>query len=154
MARVIFEFDPQFDENIYKASNKSGSSLRPLFDTVRSVTDSIYQTAYELVAREAGRAENEVQQAKSKRFSRTGKDSFNTAKARAFALKSAKRSIFPSMEYDGKEIYGQVAIYRKGSASLEFGGVDTTAEIGKGTGVYVEHPPYAFLRRAMDSHGG
>jgi hypothetical protein len=150
MARVEFEWDPEFDENVYKASNKSGSSLRPLIDTVRNVTDQIYLHAREALAREAGKAEGEVQGAKNRRFSASGKETFAYAKAKAAALRSGRNSVFPTMEYDGKEIYGRVAIYRRSSSALEFGGIDPVGEIGKGTGRYVEHPPYAFLRRAID----
>lgn len=152
MAR--FDFDPEFDANIHKASNKTGSSLRPLFDAVRQVTDEIYMDARESIAREAGRAQGEVESIRSGRFSRSGRGKFAAAKAKAFALKSAKNSVFPSMEFDGREIYGRVAIYRKDSASLEFGGIDSVAEIGRGTGEYVQHPAYSFLRRAMDGRSG
>jgi hypothetical protein len=154
MARIEFEFDPEFDDNLYRASNKSGSSLKPLYDQVRRHTDEVYVKARESIAREAGRTEAKVQTAKGNRFSKSGKHNFNYYKASASALKSAKNSIHPVMGFDGKEIYGRVAIFRKNSDSLEYGGVDPTAEIGKGTGVYVEHPAYAFLRRALDSLGG
>lgn len=149
MTRIQFEFYPTFDDDIKSASNKSKSSLRPLFDQVREVTDQIYFKARDLMESEAGRAESEVQAAKPDRFKTTGKIAFNTAKARAAALKTAANSVKPTMDYDG-EIFGRVAIFRKQSASIEFGGIDPVAEIGKGTGQYVEHPPYAFLRRAMD----
>lgn len=150
MARINFEFDPDFDDNIMRASHKSKSSLRPLFDTVRSVTDQIYFDARSRLESEANRAEAEVQAAKPSRFKPDGKIAFDYAKAKSFALKSAASTIGPTMNYDGEEIFGRVTINRKNSASVEFGGLDPTAEIGKGTGQYVEHPPYAFLRRAMD----
>lgn len=153
MARVTnFEFYPTFDDDIKSASNKSNSSLRPLFDTVREVTDQIYFRARDDMNAEAGRAEEAVAVTKPLRFSNTGKLAFQTAKARAFALKSAANSVKPVMDYDG-EIFGRVAIFRKDSYAVEFGGLDSVAEIGKGTGQYVEHPPYAFLRRAMDGVG-
>lgn len=150
MPRVSFEFDPEFDDNIKKASNKSNSSLRPLFDQVRDVTDNIYFAARDRIQGEANRAESDAQAARARRFSNTGGPVYQHAKAKAFALKSAANSTKPTMEYDGDEIFGRVAIYRKGSGSVEFGGLDPVAEIGKGTGEYVSHPPYAFLRRAMD----
>lgn len=153
MARITFEFYPEFDEDIHQASNKSRSSLRPLFDKVRSVTDEIYFDAKSKMDSEANRAEADVQAAKPNRFKPEGKRAFNEAKARAFALKSASQTVAPTMNYDGKEISGRVAIYRKNSASVEFGGIDPVAEIGKDTGEYVTHPPYAFLRRAMDGAG-
>ena len=149
-----FEFDPEFDDNVYRASNKSGSSLKPLYDKVRAETDNAYVKTRELIAREAGRAESEVQAAKARRFSKSGKHSFNYAKAKAFALKSARTSVAPSMGFDGKEIYGRVAIYRRNSDSLEFGGTDPVVEIGRGTGEYIVHPAYSFLRRALDGLGG
>lgn len=150
MPKAKFEFYPDFDDNVHRASNKSKSSLRPLYDKVRNVTDDIYVTARESIAREAGRTEALVQAVKSSRFSNHGKKNFNYFKATAFALRSARDSIAASMGFDGKEIYGRVAIYRKHSSALEFGGTDPVAEIGKGTGEYVTHPPYAFLRKAMD----
>lgn len=151
---IEFEFDPDFRDNIMKASYKSKSSLRPLFDQVRNVTDNIYIAAREMIAREAGRAEGEVQAIRDKRFSKTGKAIFDEKRAKAFALKSARNTMIPTMEYDGKEIHGRVSINRSNSVSIEFGGVDSTVEIGKGTGEYVSHPAYAFLRRAMDRSGG
>lgn len=150
MARITFEFDPEFDDNIRKASNKSNSSLRPLFDTVRDVTDRIYFNAKARMDAEAGRAEGEVQAAKPDRFKPDGSHRFNLAKAKSFALRSAAQTTAPTMEFDGNEIFGRVTINRKSSASVEFGGLDPVAEVGRGTGEYVEHPPYAFLRRAMD----
>src|SRR5689334_3048058 len=153
MARVTFVFDDDFDENIHKASNTSGSSLRPIFDQVRKTTDDIAVHAREMIAREAGRMQALVTEVKPDRFSRHGKANFNYFKAVAFALRSARDTLAPTMEYDGTEIFGRVAIYRRDSRSIEFGGIDSVAEIGKGTGVYVTHPAYAFLRRAMDRMG-
>lgn len=152
MPRIQFEFYPTFDDDVMSASYKSNSSLRPLFDQVRDVTDNIYFRAKAAMETEAGNAEAAVDVAKPIRFSNAGKIAFQTAKARAFALRSAANSVKPIMDYDG-EIFGRVAIFRKQSAALEFGGIDPVAEIGKGTGEYVEHPPYAFLRRAMDGVG-
>lgn len=154
MARVTkFEFYPSFDDDIKSASNKSRSSLRPLFDKVREVTNQIYFDAKDAITAEAGRAAAEVAATRDNRFKPTGKILWQTAKAREFALRSAANSVHPTMDYDG-EIFGRVAIFRKNSYAVEFGGTDTVAEIGKGTGLYVEHPPYAFLRRAMDRTGG
>lgn len=152
MARITFEFYPEFDDDIRSASNKSRSSLRPLFDEVRSTTDQIYFHAKDMIDSEAGRAEAEVAATSTDRFKPLGKQPWQIAKAKASALKTAANSVKPVMGYDG-EIFGRVAIFRKQSASLEFGGIDSTAEIGKGTGEYVDHPPYAFLRRAMDRSG-
>lgn len=154
MARVTkFEFYPTFDEDIKSASYKSRSSLRPLFDKVRDVTDQIYFNARADMENEASRAEQDVEVTRPIRYTNAGEIAFKTAKARAFALKTGANSVKPTMGYDG-EIFGRVAIFRKQSASLEFGGTDPVAEIGKGTGEYVSHPPYAFLRRAMDRAGG
>lgn len=150
---IKFEFYPTFDEDIKSASYKSRSSLRPLFDKVREVTDQIYFHAKDMMDSEAGRAEADVAVTKPIRFTGAGSIAFKTAKARSFALKSAANSVKPTMDYDG-EIFGRVAIFRKNSYAVEFGGTDSVAEIGKGTGQYVEHPPYAFLRRAMDRAGG
>jgi hypothetical protein len=154
MARVTkFEFYPTFDDDIRNASNKTRSSLRPLFDKVRSVTDEIYFNARDLLAGEAAQAEAAVDAVSPIKYTNAGKMAFREAKARAFALKSAANSVKPTMDSDG-EIFGRVAIFRKNSYAVEFGGVDSVAEIGKGTGRYVEHPPYAPLRRAMDRAGG
>lgn len=153
MARTTFVFDDDFDENVYKASSKSNSSLRPLYDTVRRVTDEIYFSARDSISQEAGVAEGNLNAIKNERFKPGAGDLYNFYKAKAFALMSARNSTYPSMGYDGKEIFGRVAIGRKYSYSLEYGGLDFTAEIGKDTGQYVNHPAYAFLRRAMDMVG-
>jgi hypothetical protein len=152
---IRFELDPKFIENIHKASNKSASSLKPVIDAVRSATDEVYVRARESLAREAGKAEAEVQAAKSnpRRFSKSNRDSFAYAKAKAGAIRAGRNTIAPTMEYDGTEIFGRVTIFRKGSSVLEYGGIDSSFEIGKGTGRYVEHPAYAFLRRALDGMG-
>lgn len=150
MARIKFEFDPDFEDNVKKASNKSNSSLRPLADTIRNVTDQIYFHAYNNLKKYAGEAEAEVQAAKGDRHKPNGRRRWLEAKAKAAAIRSGRNTIAPTMEYDGDEIYGMVAIYRKNSYVLEYGGIDEVGEIGKGTGEYISHPPYAFLRRAID----
>lgn len=146
---IKFEFDPEFDNNVYRASNKSRSSLRNLYDTVRKVTDSISKNAKSEILTEWIGAEAEASGA-SKKEKLDKQVGFLTTKARSFALKSAYDSTFPTMGFDGREIYGRVTINRRGSVALEFGGADVVAEIGKGTGNYLQHPPYAFLRRALD----
>src|ERR1044071_9748900 len=146
MARITFEFDPDFDQNVYHASNKTRSSLRGLYDTVRSVTDEIAKSAKSAIQSEWVRAEAEATATRNQRFG-NGKDSFLRAKAKAFALRSAANTVGPTMGTD-TEICGRVAINREGSVSLEFGGTDPKAEIGKGTGNYLVHPAYAFLRNA------
>lgn len=151
--RVRFEFDDRFDDNIYRASNKSNSSLHPLYDKVRSVTDDIAKATKRLIGGEYNRAEAEAKAIKNtdwdSNYGGHGRKGWLTAKARAFALRTAASSTVPTMGYDGKEIYGRVEINRRGSASLEFGGPDPVAEMGKGSGEFVNHPPYGFLRRAM-----
>jgi hypothetical protein len=147
---VKFEFDPEFDQNVYRASNKSRSSLRPLYDLVRKVTDEVAKNAKSEMLSEWIGASAELKGAN--KFTKGG--DFQTVKARAFALKSAHDSTFPTMGFDGREIYGRVTINRKGSQAIEFGGADIVAEIGKGTGNYLTHPAYAFLRRALDKSGG
>lgn len=142
---------PDFPENVRKASNKSRSSLRPLFDEVRKATDKIYFDVRQEIQGEMGRAEGDMQAYKSKRFSTSGKKNYAHAKAKHAALKTAFNSVFPMMDYDGKEILGRVVIGRKYSFTLEFGGPDPVAEIGKGTGEHVVHPAYSFLRRAINS---
>lgn len=144
-----FVFDPDFDDNLRKASNKSGSSLRPIFDKVRKITDDIAKVAKDSIEQEYRVVEASVLNARGD-YSRSGRRSFLASKAIAFALRSAANSTVPIMDYDGKEIYGSVIINRTGSNSIEFGGIDPKAEIGKGTGEFVQHPPYAFLRRALD----
>lgn len=152
--RVRFVFDPRFDDNIYKASNKTNSSLHPLFDEVRSVTDDIAKKAKRMIKAELDSKEGEVQTIKHSKwdshFGGVGRRGWLMAKAVAFALKSAHAATVPTMGYDGKEIYGRVLINRTGSSSLEFGGPDPVAELGKGTGEFADHPAYAFLRRAMN----
>lgn len=144
-----FVFDPEFEDNVKKASYKSGSSLRPLFDQVRSVTDAIARDAKGSLQKEASVAEAEVQRSRGD-YSRSGRKAFLRAKAKASALKTASNSTFPTMGYDGTEIFGRVTINRTDSQAIEYGGIDSKAEIGRGTGEYVEHPPYAPLRRALD----
>lgn len=151
MARTEFQFDPDFDDNVYHASNKSRSSLAPLFNLVRKQTDEIAARAKSILQLEAALAEQSATSNRNKRFGNE-KNTFLEAKARAFALTSAYNSLAASMGTDNM-IYGRVAINRKGSGTLEFGGADPVAEIGKGTGNYLVHPAYAFLRRAMESVG-
>lgn len=149
---VQFKFDKDFDDNVYRASNKSNSSLRPLYDQVREKTDSIASIAQASIRDAAGAAETEVDSIKHSKWESNyggkGRHGWLYAKAKSFALKSAASSVAPTMGYDGREIYGRVLINRRGSVSLEFGGPDPVAEIGRGTGEYVEHPPYSFLRNA------
>lgn len=151
---VRFNFDKDFDDNIYRASNKTNSSLHPLYDAVRTKTDDIATKARGLVAGEAKTAEALVKDIKDSpwdsHYGGVGRHGWLVAKATSFALKSAGASIAPTMGYDGKEIYGRVLMNRRGSSSVEFGGTDPVAEIGKGTGEYVVHPPYGFLRRAAE----
>lgn len=151
MARITFEFDPDFDENVYHASRKSGSSLRGLYDKVRTVTDEIRDAAKLHLQSEATQAEADANSKRNQRF-KPG-SSFLEAKARSFALRSGLNTIRATMEVDS-QIYGKVSINRQGSTSLEYGGIDVKAEIGKGTGKYVVHPAYAFLRTAMRKVGG
>lgn len=149
MARVEFHFDPDFDNNVYHASNKTKSSLAPLFNLVRKKTDEIAKNAKTIIELEAALAEQQAHANRNKRFGNE-KNTFLEQKAKAFALKSALNSLSASMGTD-IEIYGRVAINRKGSGTLEFGGPDIVAEIGKGTGNYLVHPAYHFLQRAMES---
>lgn len=145
---VKFEFDSEFTNNIYHASKKTRSSLRPLYDKVRTVTDQISEEAKRSLLVHWTEAEAETKAVDSKTHG-SGKRSFQVAKAKAFAFKSAYNTIRPMMGVD-TEIYGRVVIQRTGSGTLEFGGPDPKAEIGIGTGEYLVHPAYAFLRRAMD----
>lgn len=152
MARVIFEFDPDFDDNVYHASNKSRSSLAPLFNQVRKITDSIAKEAKSAIQREQYNAEAEATNNRQDRFDKNHNSAFLIAKARSASLRSAFNTIAPIMGVDS-EIYGRVVINRTGSSSLEFGGTDPLYEIGRGTGQYLVHPPYAFLRNAMRKAG-
>lgn len=147
MAKVEFQFDPDFDNNVYHASNKTRSSLRPLYDQVRRTADEISREAKRAMEREWIMAESEASANRSKRFGNE-KNMFLAKKAKSFALKSAINTIRPTMGVD-TEIFGRVSINRTGSTSLEYGGIDVKAEIGKGTGNYLVHSPYAFLRNAM-----
>lgn len=149
MARVTFEFDPEFKDNIYRASYKQGSSLKPLYNKVRSVTDEIANSARQSMLSEWIRAEGEANALRDERTHGDKKNDWLYAKARSFALRSAYQSTFPTMGYDGHEIYGRVTINRRGSFMIEFGGPDPVAEIGRDSGQYVNHPPYSFLRNAV-----
>lgn len=151
--RVRFEVDPEFRENVYRASNKQGSSLRGLYDQVRAKTDDIAKAAKDSIGREQGVAEGLAGTLRAQAAHGDNNDAYRIARARAFSLRSAWNSTVPTMGFDGTEIYGRVIINRKGSVSLEFGGADPVAEIGFGTGNYINHPPYAFLRRAADREG-
>lgn len=152
---VRFEFDRRFDDNVYRASNKSNSSLHNLYDEVRSVTDKIASKARILIKQELGPAEADATAIKNTKWNSDyggrGRKGWLAAKAKVFALKSAGATTHPSMGYDGKEIYGRVEINRRGSSSLEFGGTDPVAELGKGSGEHLSHPAYHFLRRSMNS---
>lgn len=151
--KVRFDFDKDFEDNIYRASNKTNSSLHPLYDQVRQVTDDIAKRARRLIGGEYNRAETEAKAIKNtewdSHYGGHGRKGWLAAKARAFALRTAISATNPTMGYDGQEIYGRVEINRRGSYTLEFGGPDPVAEMGKGSGEFLEHPPYAFLRRAM-----
>jgi hypothetical protein len=148
MAKVTFEFDPDFDKNLYHASNKSKSSLAPLYNIVRRITDSIAKEAKLAMQREWYFAESDATGNRNNRFDKNHNNTFLEAKARAFALKSGFQTVSPTMGVDS-EIFGRVTINREGSTSLEYGGIDVKAEIGRGTGNYVVHPAYSFLRNAM-----
>jgi hypothetical protein len=153
MPDIDFRFDPMFEDNIYRASNKTNSSLHNLYDEVRSVTDKIARKAKGLIEAELKVAEADARGIKNSEWNSDyggrGRKGWLAAKAKVFALKSAGATTFPTMGYDGREIYGRVEIRRQGSSSLEFGGTDPVAELGRGTGEYLNHPVYAFLRRAM-----
>lgn len=151
--RVNFRFDVDFDDNVYRASNKTNSSLHPLYDQVRSYTDEVARKAKVRIGAEYGKAEALAKSIKNTEWdSHYGgheRSGWLQAKAKAYALRVSFSATHPTMGYDGKEIYGRVEINRRGSSSLEYGGSDPIAEVGKGTGVYLEHPPYAFLRNAL-----
>lgn len=147
MARTKFVFDPDFDENVYHASYKSRSSLRGLYDKVRAITDEIAEYAKSNILTVMVGAEAEATASRGDRFG-DKKDGFQTAKARSSTLRTAYNSIFPIMGVD-KEIFGRVIINRTGSTALEYGGIDVKGEIGRGTGKYIVHPVYGFLRQAM-----
>lgn len=151
--KVRFQEDPLFRTNVYRASNKSGSSLRGLYDQVRAKTDDIAKAARANIAKEYEMAQSHSLAAKALLKPNADNRDYLTSKARAFALRSALNTTMPTMGFDGKEIYGRVTMNRKGSMTLEFGGPDPVAEIGFGTNDYVIHPPYGFLRRAADREG-
>lgn len=153
MPKVEFEFDPEFDDNVYRASNKTRSSLRGLYDMVRSKTDEIAADAKLRIESEQALAEQGIKAVLKEVYQGGDKAPFLEKKARSFALRAAANSLVPIMGFDGKEIYGRVIINRKGSISIEMGGADPVAEIGKSTGEYIVHPPYAFLRRSMERAG-
>lgn len=153
MAKIEFRFDPEFKNNIYRASNKQGSSLRPLYDQVRAVTDSISSNARTMMLGEWIRVESEAQALRDERTHGDQKNDWLYAKAKSFALRSAYNSTIPTMEFDGTQILGRVTINRRGSAMIEFGGPDPVAEVGRDSGQYVNHPPYSFLRNAIGKAG-
>jgi hypothetical protein len=148
MGNIKFEFYPTFESDIYSASYKSRSSLRGLYDKVRSVTDEIRDNAIESLEGLYELAESQAQSG-TKTHGESRKR-FLTAKAKAFTFRSTRDTTSAVMGFDGKEIYGRVLMNRTDSWSIEFGGVDRKAEIGKGTGEYVTHPSYGILRKAMD----
>lgn len=148
MARVVFEFDKDFDTNVYHASNKTRSSLSPLYNQVRRTTDNIAKEAKDAIEKQWKYAEAEKEGTKHLKFDKNHNNPYLYAKAKEFALRSAYNTIRPTMGVD-KEIYGRVSINRTGSTALEYGGIDVKAEMGRGTGNYLVHPVYAFLRNAM-----
>lgn len=148
MPQVKFEFYPTFDDDIYHASNKSGSSLRPLYDEVRRITDNIRDNTIAQLESLYEAAESQAQS--GNKTHGESLDRFLTAKAKAFTFRSLRDTTIAIMGVD-KEIYGRVIMNRTDSWAVEFGGSDRKAEIGKGTGKYVIHPAYAVLRRAMES---
>lgn len=151
MAKARFEFYPTFEPDIYRASYKSRSSIRNLYDTVRSVTDNIRDGAIEIL--EGLYEESESQAQSGNKTHGESLKRFLRAKAKSFTFRTTRDLTIAVMGFDGKEIYGRVIMDRTDSWAIEFGGVDRKAEAGKGTGDYIVHPPYGVLRRAMDRIG-
>lgn len=148
MPQVKFEFYPTFDDDIYHASNKSRSSLRNLYDTVRQVTDNIRDNAIAQLESLYEQAESQAQS--GDKTHGESRSRFLRAKAKAFTFRSTRDTTIAIMGVD-REIYGRVIMNRTDSWSIEFGGVDRKAEVGKGTGEFITHPAYGVLRRAMES---
>lgn len=151
MGKIKFEFYPTFESDVYRASYKSRSSLRGLYDKVRSVTDDIRDGAIETLE---GLYELSESQAQSgDKTHGESRNRFLRAKAKAFTFRTTRDTTIAIMGFDGHEIYGRVLMNRTDSWAIEFGGSDRKAEVGKGTGEYIIHPAYGVLRKAMDRIG-
>lgn len=150
MGNVKFEFYPTFHDDVVHASYKSRSSLRGLYDKVREVTDDIRDNT--IANLEVLYEEAESQAQSGDKTHGESRSRFLRAKAKAFTFRSTRDTTIAIMGVD-KEIFGRVIMNRIDSWAIEFGGSDRKAEVGKGTGDFIIHPPYAVLRRAMDRIG-
>lgn len=151
MAKRGFRFDKSFDRHLRFPNERT--SLKPVGDKVREVSDDIRDAALRLINAEYARARSVTLAIREGSYDanagRPGQG-YLTAEAKEFALKSAADTTVAYMTGDTSGLKGRVAINRTGSATLEYGGEDPAARLGN-TGQRVTHPAYAFLRRAMDS---
>lgn len=151
MAKSRFVLDKSFGRHLNHPTQKT--SLRPLGDTLRQVSDDVAESAKGMILQQYLAAQAKTQAIKSGQLdandSRPGQG-YLRAKAEEFALKSALDSTIAYMTGDGTSMVGRVTINRTGATSLEFGGEDSGVVLGQGSKERPNHPAYAFLRRALD----
>lgn len=126
------------------------SSLNPLGDLVRQVTDEIGNRARNAALAEAARWEGQRDTTKGllKSQFQNEKMRYFRAKAMAYSLKRYASTLRFTMEKSGDQNYGMVGSYHARGDRIEFGGSDNKMELGK-TGVKLEYPAFGFLRRAV-----
>jgi hypothetical protein len=145
--KTRFKFSPTFDKNWNHP--RKGTSISGIGDAMRDVSDRIKDETKSLISRERALKESEVEAIKHGGLDRNAGargSGYSRAKAEAFALKTAEQNVFAIM-LGGEQMHAQVIMNRTGSASLEYGGTDSTEKIYE-SDQYVHHPAYAFLRRA------
>lgn len=140
-----------WDEGFEAKAFHYRSSLNPLGDLVRTITDEIGHRAKRIVETETAVYEAERDSSKGllKKEYKTQKMRYYRAKAMAYSLKIYGQTIRMTMEKDGDQNYGMVASYHARGDRIEFGGTDDKIELGK-TGIKLDYPAFGFLRRAVN----
>lgn len=146
MANVYIEWDEGFEEQAFHWR----SSLNPLGNQVRQVTDEISKRVIGLARNEAGRFSGTADDVRGiiRKNDRQERLRYFRNKAMAYSLKKYVELVKPIMVHDGKENYGAVVAYHAAADKIEFGGKDEQIELGK-TGERLTYPAFAFLRRGL-----
>lgn len=152
MARARYVENKSFDRHLRHPTKRT--SLRNLGDKLRQVSDDIAERARDEMRREQARWEARTEAIKRGELDANAAkpgQGYLRAKATTFALKTAADNTAAFMGQKDGQMTAFVVINRQGSALLEYGGSDVSSagKIYK-SGEYVQHPAYAFLRRAAD----
>lgn len=150
MAKSSFRLAKSFDRHLNHP--RKGTSLHPLGDALRQVSDGVAETARDLISGELARKTALVLAIRNGFDANGPREGHGLTRALAeqFALKSALDTTVPYMTGNGTSMIGRVIINRTGSSSLEYGGEDSGVVLGRGSNERPNHPAYAFLRRALD----